>query len=423
MDKSMLPEVNLISNEPLISVGLILPEDKKSSILIEDTSIKKKYRIKVKSGQIIINNKIEMNPFNFKSKSKKGTFIIKKIKAGRGFHWEKDITINVTGELILKSNDQNIILVNKLKLEDYIASVATSEMSKSCPSSFLESQTIAARSWVLASAENKHEDLNVDVCNDDCCQRYQGIKGLNESAISSANKTRGYILTSNHKICDTRYSKSCGGISENNEIVWFNKPIEYLRAVYDSKRNAKPRLMSEKELNSWIDNPDSCFCDETEISKKELKSYLGHVDKMDSYFRWSYSLKQQELCALIREKAGHYFDSIVSLVPISRGVSGRINLLKINGYTHSKPSTLDIKSEYEIRRILHPKFLYSSAFIIIANSSSNRPPDNFTFKGAGWGHGVGLCQIGALNMALKGYSHKQILYHYFLNSKLKKLYE
>ena len=101
--------------------------------------------------------------------------------------------------------------------------------------------------------------------------------------------------------------------------------------------------MSEKELNSWIDNPDSCFCDETEISKKELKSYLGHVDKMDSYFRWSYSLKQQELCALIREKAGHYFDSIVSLVPISRGVSGRINLLKIKGYTNSKPSTLDIK--------------------------------------------------------------------------------
>ena len=192
--------------------------------------------------------------------------MIKNVKAGRGFHWEKDITINVTGELILKSNDQNIILINKLKLEDYIASVATSEMSKSCPSSFLESQTIAARSWVLASAENKHEDLNVDVCNDDCCQRYQGIKGLNESAINSANKTRGYILTSNNKICDTRYSKSCGGISENNEVVWFNKPIEYLRAVYDSKRNAKPRLMSEKELNSWIDNPDSCFLRESIFS-------------------------------------------------------------------------------------------------------------------------------------------------------------
>ena len=296
-------------------------------------------------------------------------------------------------------------------------------MSKSCPSSFLESQTIAARSWVLASAENKHEDLNVDVCNDDCCQRYQGVKELNESAISSANKTRGYILTSNNKICDTRYSKSCGGISENNEVVWFNKPIEYLRAVHDSKTNAIPRLMSEQELNTWINNPDSCFCDETEISKKELKSYLGHVDKMGSYFRWSYSLKQQELCVLIRKKAGHHFDSIVSLIPISRGVSGRINLLKIKGYTKSKPSIIEIKSEYEIRRVLHPKFLYSSAFIIIANSSSNRPPDKFTFKGAGWGHGVGLCQIGALNMALKGYSHKQILYHYFLNSKLKKLYD
>ena len=409
--------------EPIISIGLVLPQDKQSSISITDSKTKKIFQLKTKANSIFINQKYLKKQLHFKNNSKNQSYILNQVTAGRNFHWEKKITINVFGDLIIKNKQGFLFIINQIKLEEYLICVATSEMSSSCPITLLEAQTIAARSWILAAYEQKHTNLKIDACNDDCCQRYQGINNLNQMAYKASSNTKGIILTYQNKICDTRYSKSCGGISENNENVWFDSPKLYLRSIYDSTLNKIPNLKNEKKMKDWIYKPKSCFCDNSNITKNQLKNYLGDVDENGSYFRWEYSINHNELCELIKIKTGIIFEKIKSLDPIDRGISGRIIKLKINGYISGKITNIILKSEYEIRRVLHPKFLYSSAFIIIANLNSTSSLTRFILKGAGWGHGVGLCQIGALNMALKDYSSKEILFHYFQNTKLKKLYD
>ena len=418
----MLIKGNTPQNEPLISIGLVLPEDKQKSILITNSQTKKKLIIKVYKGGISINGKIVQGDYILKSKNNQ-VFNLDQVSAGRGFHWSKKISLNVNGILLIRNIDKALFIVNQLKLEKYLICVATSEMSSSCPIALLESQTIAARSWILASVEQKHIDLNIDVCNDDCCQRYQGLNNVTDLASKAAKNTRGKVLTHQNKICDTRYSKSCGGISESNEHVWHDTPKPYLQSIYDSRLKDVPNLKNNDELTKWILNPTSCFCDTKEMNTNELISYLGDVDEDGSYFRWEYSLKQDQLCKLINIKLGTSFERIDSLKPIKRGTSARIIKLKIHGISLKKSINITLNSEYEIRRVLHSKFLYSSAFIILQDLNKNLVPTQFKFKGAGWGHGVGLCQIGALNMALNNYSTNKILFHYFQNTKLKKIYD
>ena len=401
--KGQIPE-----KEPVVAIGLVLPEDRQKSIHIHDE---------------LSSQSFEMTHSSDKKYFPNSTYIIHSIRAGRGFHWEKQITITVEGELEIKTVDGYLFVINHIPLEKYLSCVATSEMSGECPPAFLESQTVAARSWLLAAAEQKHADLGIDACNDDCCQRYQGKGNLTDSAINAVLKTQGQVLIHDDKICDTRYSKSCGGISENNEFVWGGEPKPYLHAILDGEGSNIPNLKSESDLKKWLTDDQHCFCGPNYVPEIQLHKYLGNVDKSKKYFRWDVSYSQEEISKLISEKTGRQFDSIQSLHALNRGVSGRITQLRIEGTSTREPSHIILKSEYEIRRVLHSNFLFSSAFIIEANSTADSLPSRFTFKGAGWGHGVGLCQIGALGMALSGKSCSEILSHYFTETELREIYD
>ena len=403
----MLVKGQIPEKEPVVSIGLVLPEDRQKSIHIHDE---------------LSSQSFEMTHSSDKKYFPSSTYIIHSIRAGRGFHWEKQITITVEGELEIKTVDGYLFVINHIPLEKYLSCVATSEMSGECPPAFLESQTVAARSWLLAAAEQKHADLGIDACNDDCCQRYQGKGNLTDSAINAVLKTQGQVLIHDDKICDTRYSKSCGGISENNEYVWGGEPKPYLHAVLDGEGSNIPNLKSESDLKKWLTDDQHCFCGPNYVPEIQLHKYLGNVDKSKKYFRWDVSYSQEEISKLISEKTGRQFDSIQSLHALNRGVSGRITQLRIEGTSTREPSHIILKSEYEIRRVLHSNFLFSSAFIIEANSTADSLPSRFTFKGAGWGHGVGMCQIGALGMALNGMPYTQILSHYFQSTELRKIY-
>jgi len=404
----MLIKGDIPTSEPTVSIGLVLPEDQKVSLKVIDL---------ITNTQFVIDESFDGQTLP------KSTYELKATRAGRGFHWEKEITIKTEGELEIKFVEGFLFITNHILLEKYLVCVATSEMSGHCPPALLEAQTIAARSWLLAAQEQKHANLGLDACNDDCCQRYQGIGNVTKEAKQAVSQTRGNVLMYDNQICDTRYSKSCGGMSEHNEYVWHDSPKPYLRGIVDGEDSPSLDLTSENELSRWIEKPPRSFCGPDFIPESQLKKYLGHVDKSGHYFRWDMTYSQSELTQLISEKTGREFDTIESLQPLNRGVSGRITLLRIQGISNRESVSLHLKSEYEIRRVLHPKFLFSSAFIIEANSTPNAPPSQVTFKGAGWGHGVGLCQIGALGMALDGYATSDILSHYFQSIELKKIYD
>tara|TARA_A100001015_G_scaffold319214_1_gene441430 strand:+ start:1685 stop:2947 length:1263 start_codon:yes stop_codon:yes gene_type:complete len=417
-----------ISNfqEPIISVGVILPEDKQKKLLVIDSQNGAEFKISIKKNNLIVNEKI-ISSLSLRRKhqsSENSYYLLKSVIAGRGFHWQKKISIKVKGDLFISKNSGSIFLVNNIPVETYLMCVATSEMSGECPNALLEAQTVAARSWLISASEKKHRHLKIDVCNDDCCQRYQGISNLTSSSIKASKRTFGTVLTHNDSICDTRYSKSCGGHSENNENVWGGNHKKYLKGIPDKVKNSSDNLMDEKEFTRWIENPPNSFCNDSIFKKGELKKYLGSVDESKSYFRWKYKISQIELTKNINKKALTSFHNIKSITSLKRGVSGRILKIKIIGFSSCNQKELVLDTEYEIRRVLHPKFLFSSSFIVQTNFNNNNSiPNNFIFKGSGWGHGVGLCQIGALKMALNGESSEQILNHYFSSTEVKKIYE
>ena len=424
--------------EPKMSIGLVLPEDKKSELSveicssdhilyldkIEQDSKQKELLIQLGPNGILVNDE-PFKDLHIKNRSRDHSDFIylKSIKAGRGFHWQKSISIKVLGDLHVSSLKSSLFAVNKVYLEDYLMCVATSEMSGNCPLALLEAQTIVARSWILAAVEKKHKDLGLDACNDDCCQRYQGIANLNQESIKAAKNTRGIILVHDDKICDTRYSKSCGGMSENNENVWDTDPKPYLISVVDSKSSENNDITSEKGFRQWIKRETSSFCGPEFIPESELTKFLGSVDVKGQYFRWKISYNNEEITDLINSKTKKRFRNISSLFPLKRGKSGRITELEIVGEANDGSSdSILIESEYEIRRILHHEFLYSSAFTVETNSDDENGKNRFTLRGSGWGHGVGLCQIGALGMALDGKKTDEILLHYYHSSEMRSTY-
>ena len=417
----MLIKGSTPTKEPLVSIGLILPIDKQEYVKITSKN-NPDYEIKALENQLLVNGE-KSSKFNLKQLTNGSSYNINPVTAGRGFHWQKQINISIKGSIKIKNIDGCLFLVNEVGMEDYLMSVATSEMSGECPEALLEAQTIAARSWLMASEEQKHKDLGIDACNDDCCQRYQGIKNISAKAKSAALNTRGKFVIHNNKICDTRYSKSCGGISENNENVWGDNPKEYLRAIFDSRSGSIPDFSNEEQLNKWIFEPPDCYCNNEYISKSELKRFLGSVDESGDYFRWEITYSNEQLTKIINKKLNESFDSIESLIPMKRGISGRIMILTISGKKNQKEQKILVDSEYNIRNTLHPEFLYSSAFVINANSDSESCAEKITLSGAGWGHGAGLCQIGALRMAIIGNSSEKILKHYFSSTEIKKMYD
>ncbi|HJM34187.1 MAG TPA: SpoIID/LytB domain-containing protein [Candidatus Marinimicrobia bacterium] len=435
----MLVKGNIPHSEPTVSIGLVLPEDNQTELMISFSNLnafkfildgtpveiaETDITIRVQNNELAVKEHQVKEMWCIPLSAEKDDYIqLNPIRAGRGFHWEKNIKIKVLGDVRISLTDGQLFVVNQVTLEKYIMCVATSEMNANCPPALLEAQTIAARSWLLAAEEQKHKDLGLDACNDDCCQRYQGVNNLTESALTAGQSTHGKVLIYYHQICDARYSKSCGGITENNENVWSEEPKPYLRSIQDSEGIPPPMLHNSIGQKSWFLSNPACFCSPDHVPEDELAAYLGNVDEKGNYFRWSVSLTQQELLESINHKTGSDFEYIHSLIPLQRGSSGRIIRLNIDGTINNQSSTITVETEYEIRHVLHPDFLFSSAFIIQTDFDDGSHPTHFHLKGAGWGHGVGLCQIGALGMALAGKSSGDILNHYFRSTELLKLYD
>lgn len=434
----MLEPNAIPDKEPEISVGIILPEDKQKSVVLEINS-STGYELKA-DGQILElagNNDllveidrefIELNGEkhnSIKIKQQENNYItVKEVIAGRGFHWAKYIEVKLTGSLEIKNLDGNLILINHLPLEEYLACVATSEMSSQCPDSYIEAQTIVARSWMLANVEQKHIDLGFDVCNDDCCQRFHGINNLTMQSRNAAKKTAGQVLMYDEKIVDARYSKSCGGIMEKFENLWENDPKPYMLNKSDAPVDFNVDLTDENQLKQWVDKVPVSFCSPHYIKEEELHKYLGNVDEQGKYFRWEIETTQEELVDNMKGKLGIDIELVLELTVLSRGGSGRILELQID-YIDSKDKSkiLVIHKDYEVRRVLHKMFLYSSAISIEHIYEENRDiPAKFVFKGAGWGHGAGMCQIGGLGMSLAGYDADQIVMHYYSGSELRRIY-
>jgi len=365
------------------------------------------------------------------------TFKVLNVTIGSGFHWERKDHQTFQGDLILRSReDGTICAINEVPLEDYLTSVISSEMNAAAPMEFLRAHTILSRSWLLAGLRSKkkkeesttpadrtikegqiirwynREDHDFfDVCSDDHCQRYQGIaKSLSEQAQEAVGETCGRVITYQDEVCDARYSKCCGGLTEEFPTAWEDKQVPYLGSTSDASVSHHP-IQTEEEVARWILSEPEAYCHTKDESL--LQKILMDVDReTKSFFRWKVAYSLEELQEILREKSGFDFGSLKEIAPLRRGPSGRIYRLKIVG---SKKSMV-VGKELEIRRWLSRSHLYSSAFVVTLEDG------RFTFHGAGWGHGVGLCQIGAGVMASLGFRAEGILKHYFRGVEIKKIY-
>lgn len=434
--------------EPDLRVGIVLPEDNftRISLIIPNTP---HYRLISETDKTdiepdsqldfnVIDKKLQItglgsntswriDPATTYSIKPQSGIIAKNIIAGRGFHWQKRIDVYLTGAIEIKMYQGKIILINELPIEEYLMCVATSEMGSDCPAALIEAQTIAARSWMLANIEQKHVELEMDVCNDDCCQRYQGSGNLTEHSIKGARDTKGEVLLHKEKICDARYSKSCGGMMESFQTIWAGPEPAYFKNIPDAPPNfshpALP-LSSEESVKKWIDDVPDSYCSSANVEETSLPKYLGNVDKKGTYFRWQLSYTQREITKLINQKTGISASGILDLIPLKRGGSGRLSSLEVHyRIKDGNDRSHKIDSEFKIRQTLHNGFLYSSCIYIKKNVTESEIPVSFTIKGGGWGHGVGLCQIGALGMALRGIPKQAILSHYYPGTVIKKIYK
>ena len=448
----MLIPDTIPNKEPVIRVGITLPEDDYTSITLvtpadQDYQMESGGRTTMlsRNQQVLIKLHgeqftIHINEEELRAESEIRIFpvvsrqalapqegvTVKNVISGRGFHWRKYINVILPGTVIIEKYRQRLLVINELPLEHYLMCVATSEMGAACPPALIEAQTIAARSWLLANVEQKHRDLGMDVCNDDCCQRYQGTTFLTEQSVQGALNTYGHVLMYENKICDARYSKSCGGVMESFDAIWDGAPVPYLQVVADAAQDPpewrKP-LSEEQNFEYWVNHVPDTFCSPHTIPEDELKKYLGSVDEEGHYFRWEQEIDPQQLAANLQRHFGADIREITDIRIISRGGSGRINHLTIDYIDgQGRKQAFELDSEYKVRQGMHASFLYSSAFTVRTVRDAQDHVEKFILKGAGWGHGVGLCQIGALGMSLKGYSSPEIVSHYYPGSILKKIY-
>jgi stage II sporulation protein D len=372
------------------------------------------------------------------------TFTLRGVTIGINFHWERKEDQTFEGGLRLLLNpDGTITAINDAGVEQYLKSVISSEMSAEAPIELLRAHAITSRSWLVAMLERQKRFKNVggparhgheseeeivrwydredhklyDVCADDHCQRYQGItKIISKAAEEAVRNTRGVFLIHGGEICDARYSKSCGGRSEVFESAWEDVSVPYLPTVSDAAVE-HPLISSEAAAERWVDSSPVAYCNTTDGSI--LRQVLPSFDQETTdFYRWRVTYTQEELSALLKKRSGIDFGEVQQLQPLQRGPSGRIVRLRIVGSRR----TVVVGKELEIRRWLSPSHLYSSAFVVRTEDGAGGLPARFTLRGAGWGHGVGFCQIGAAVMAAKGFQAETIVKHYFRGADLKKLY-
>jgi len=372
---------------------------------------------------------------------------------GINFHWERKENQRFKGALkLIIETSFFLTAINRVKVEDYLTSVISSEMSATASDELLKAHAVISRSWLLSPLEEdkvkpvsetqntehktqntKRETQNItkwyerdahtnfDVCADDHCQRYQGITRAGTKAVENAIvATHGEVLMYDNKICDARFSKSCGGISETFENCWAPEHYPYLTKVIDNPKAPEGfalDLTIEENAQKWIRQSPEAFCNTSDT--KILSQVLNNYDQETTdFYRWKVEYTQAELSELLMRRSGIDFGLIIDLVPVLRGESGRLIELKIIG----TKKTLTVGKELEIRKWLSNTHLYSSAFVIDKSGISDTIPQQFTLIGAGWGHGVGLCQIGAAVMGAKGYKYDEILLHYFRGAELKRIY-
>jgi SpoIID/LytB domain protein len=375
-------------------------------------------------------------------------FTLRDVMIGVKFHWERLEKQSFKGSLLLVVDGKNITAINLVSAEEYLMSVISSEMSSKSTLDLLKAHAVISRSWTFAQIEKAktlktteqgehHQTVNeneiirwydrddhtlFDVCADDHCQRYQGItKIFTDISKQAVQETRGLVLMFDDSICDTRFSKSCGGISEYFENLWEPVHYPYLIPVIDYKYepdNFNFDFTNEKNAEKWIKGNPPSFCNTTD--KIILSQILLDYDQETTdFYRWTVYYTQEEVSNLLKEKLGIDFGEIIDFIPVERGASARLIKLKIVG----TKKTVTIGKELEIRRALSKTHLYSSAIIFEKKEPIvDRVPAGFILHGAGWGHGAGLCQIGAAVMAVMGYRFDEILLHYYKNAAIKKIY-
>ncbi|MFA5858684.1 MAG: SpoIID/LytB domain-containing protein [Elusimicrobiota bacterium] len=363
--------------------------------------------------------------------------VLFEVPIGRKFHWERKQEQSFYGELIFLVTKDGIMVINELPLEKYVTSVISSEMSARAPMEYLKAHAVMSRSWVLAQIVQAREKVPnttyekvtddtiirwygreghdlYDICNDDHCQRFHGFNKITPAAVDAISNTRGMLLMDGNEICDARFYKACGGWSENYEYSWQDeiKP-KYLRGVWDSEDASQAvKLDTEDAVKKFIFSEPKVYCNFK--SKAILNQILVDFDQeTTNFFRWEVKYKTKQVSEIIHQKLGVDLGDLKEIRPLKRGVSGRLYLAEFVGTKKS----IKVGKELEIRRALSKSHLYSGCFVV------KKERGGFTFNGAGWGHGVGLCQIGAGAMAVEGKKYQEILLHYFRNAEIVKKYQ
>ena len=411
-----------VRTEPTIDVGIMQGKEIRFSLNTPYTTNSTTYNIgeytaKLKEEKILFGNDLYDELSFTYTIGENSTFSLHNVTIGKEFHWQQQETQTFQGSLILRVIDGELHAINRIAIEDYLTSVIASEMSGTSSVELLKAHAVISRSWLLAQikgderAKMKDESTpeensqfstfnsqfikwydreahtHFDVCADDHCQRYQGVsRKVTPQVHEAIRATRGIVLSYEDEVCDARFSKCCGGKTELYESCWDNTPHPYL---------------------SVVDDP---FCNTDD--PKILSEVLNHYDQSTDFYRWTVQYTQAELSELVRRRGGFDYGDIIDLIPIERGPSGRIVRLQIIG----TKATRIIGKELEIRRTLSETHLYSSSFEV------EKQENTFILHGSGWGHGVGLCQIGAAVMGAKGYNYKEILHHYYPEASLTEWY-
>lgn len=436
--------------EPEISVGIVNAQEihftLSGNFFAKGETVSGDQAVSFSEGGILWNNNL-YRELTFTPQEEQNSFSLYDVTIGINFHWERQETQVFLGTLKLVVDEEKIVAINVLPVEDYLTSVISSEMNANSSLELLKAHAVVSRSWLFAQIEKRkamsgkdegffsfvktkeeyirwydREDHTIfDVCADDHCQRYQGItKASNATVAEAVRATRGRLLMYDNKICDARFSKCCGGATEEFEYCWEDKHYPYLSAVRDAEEEENrplPDLTKEEEAEHWIRKAPKSFCDTH--NKKILSQILNHYDlETTDFYRWKVRYTQEEIAELIRTNTKTDYGDILDLIPVQRGPSGRICKLKIVGSL----KTLIIGKELEIRRTLSNTHLFSSAFVVDKGKLKDGVPQWFLLSGAGWGHGVGLCQIGAAVMGEKGYTYEEILLHYYKGAEIRKFY-
>ena len=438
--------------QPDVTVGIVSAQKIHFSLnkpyLAKGEKVLGEQVVEFSEGGVLWNGN-QYSQLTFHPQSADASFSLSNVTIGVNFHWERKETQTFLGTLRFVVESDKIVAINELPVEKYLESVISSEMSATSSLELLKAHAVISRSWLLAQMKKrrevaesgnnffsftKKEDTLIrwydredhtlfDVCADDHCQRYQGItKETSPHVAEAIRQTKGQILMDGEEICDARFSKCCGGITEEFQYCWEDTPKTYLTAVRDialGVEHTQPNLTNEEEAEKWIRFNPPAFCNTQD--KKILSEVLNDYDQETvNFYRWKETLSQEKLQQLIADKLKMDLGAILDMKAVERGKSGRISKLQIIG----TEKTFTIGKELEIRRTLSDSHLLSSAFVVDKYDKDEQGvPQRFELIGAGWGHGVGLCQIGAAVMGEQGYHYDAILLHYYQGAEIKKLYK